>query len=1341
MSDQSDSIDRRAARGSDDDGDFFTVGPPLHAVRTGYLQRDADRELYDSIAAGDDVYLFAPLRSGKTSLIAATTARLRNNGFQVAVLDLVQIGERDAGSDPGRWYYSIAYRLLRQLRIKIDLQAWWQDKSILTSRQRLFEFYLEVLLANTRDPVVIVIDELQAVEDLEVARQLVESITAVNKARVTEPELSRLSFVLSGECDAAKLVPNPELSPFGMMRAVRLENFTREELGPFQSELNLDADRASRALDRIHFWTAGQPYLTQKLSRLLSRLDVGDDVEDAVDLLVQQQFGTRSAVRAERHFAHIHARATADKKLSEATLTTYGRISKGVGVDYEPESQAQRLLITLGLIAPTQEGSLEVTSPLYRLAFTPRWANENLPLHWRGPAAAAALLLLLIAIPFWYTQLLPKPYTRVLTSPSTDLDTAAEAFSNLRSFPGHRDAADRLLANFIRIRASAAVSEGEIARIASMTSSLADEGSFSAELVADFWDRQAHERLQLEDRDGALLATLESLVEPTPERRRLAASLLGADYPFLIGSVSPVDADQAVFDPVNRVLTATSGPQIRQWLVEPGRIDERSVWTATALEVTPLLRRLPVDRPGTVTSVQLTVSMAHRRADDIRARLIAPSGRAAELAIDASRATLDEPLQFRGPALAIFRGEPLSGTWTLSLRDEAPDVAGEFESWTLFLNGRPVVDDLDASVPIPEPLERASDEVWLSADARHAIARTLQSDSVRLWNLAYASPTRTLPIPASERVLAVSADGDRVVTQDGSEVHTWRTGTVGRESSVDVGVAQDVRWLSGNRVLVRRELDTATIFDVYDLATGRRSSRLEVSGEAALSVVNESGSVVAVADYDRAVRLWSLESATVIAQFDLPVQPSSIRLGPGGRTLAASHSGGGFSLWRADRPELPLLTRIGGGESGVAFSDSGGRLIAGGQRQGYQIYRSDDGRAIGAPLDAGPGGFQADLLGFSDDGNIVVTGHADGQVRFWRYPTAASALTPSNARAADGRWWWRDNEDLVANLSPDGQTIAVGDSDGHVHIFGQAEPRTITGSDLDYLGHRQGVVRIVFSPDSRLVASAGLEGSVRVWDVPTGQPRDYVATPGEGAIDAFRFSPSGRYLAALSERRLWMLDTASAETVVDIDLGERHADFSFAADESVFLAAESGQLRQLRPDRLGNWSLANLYQSARPLVRVRAGQVRDRLLLIDDQNVARVYDVANGTLANASLNLPDRVADVLFVANDARVLIRTSRWVHSAAISASGIYWQNAVRLPQLLSGSSLSVESVSAAEPDAPNWRLLMLTRDAGFAEVAEIDFGGEQGVPLNGAPDELLAEWESRLGPAFAEPVSSDR
>src|SRR5210317_1499860 len=112
--DSSNQLPPAASKRTEITGEFFSVGAPLHAVRAGYVRRKADDLLYETVMSGRYAHVLAPDRSGKSSLIAATAARLESKGCKIAILDLQQIGVRDGGSDPGRWYYNVAYRMLRQ---------------------------------------------------------------------------------------------------------------------------------------------------------------------------------------------------------------------------------------------------------------------------------------------------------------------------------------------------------------------------------------------------------------------------------------------------------------------------------------------------------------------------------------------------------------------------------------------------------------------------------------------------------------------------------------------------------------------------------------------------------------------------------------------------------------------------------------------------------------------------------------------------------------------------------------------------------------------------------------------------------------------------------------------------------------------------------------------------------------------------------------------------------------------------------------------------------------------------------------------------------------------------
>ncbi len=615
-------------------GDFFSVGVPLHAVRAGYVRRPADDELYEALIAGRYAHVIAPDRSGKSSLIAGVAARLENNGFKVAVLDLAQIGDREASGDVGRWYYSVAYRLLRQLRIRADLQEWWQDKSILSNRQRLLEFYSELVLGHVAERIVVFIDEVQCIEEQQYGHQLLASVRAAHNARATDPALSRLTFVLLGECDSLGLSGEPGLSPFHITRSIALEDFTRQSLDIFATELDLAADDARIALDRIYYWTAGQPYLTQKLARAVARERIFGDIAGHVDRLVAQQLITRNVVLNEPHLGHMHRRVVSDSKRRDKLLNLYGRIRKGARVPTDLGSPLQRRLIAIGFLKIDADGELAPRNRIYEAVFTARWANENLPNNWRPVAVAAAIVFAIVATPFWYTQLLPRPYVAELTDDATSLAVASDAYLNFRSFPGHTAAAENLYRQLLERRASFAGDLASIDEVVTFARAFDDANRFPQRLLANYWDRQATAAMREERRDDALLATLESLVVSAPQRRARAAALVADDYAQLLASLPAAGRGELVFNPSNLLLTEMRGARVSQWTLQGQALQQREPWTMTALEVTPLVRRVMVDRDGRVGRVGLILNLSHPHSRDLRIKVIAPSGRTVEIELD-----------------------------------------------------------------------------------------------------------------------------------------------------------------------------------------------------------------------------------------------------------------------------------------------------------------------------------------------------------------------------------------------------------------------------------------------------------------------------------------------------------------------------------------------------------------------------------------------------------------------------------------------------------------------------------------------------------------------------------
>ncbi|MDX6718163.1 MAG: hypothetical protein QOJ63_417, partial [Solirubrobacteraceae bacterium] len=138
-------------------------------------------------------------------------------------------------------------------------------------------------------------------------------------------------------------------------------------------------------------------------------------------------------------------------------------------------------------------------------------------------------------------------------------------------------------------------------------------------------------------------------------------------------------------------------------------------------------------------------------------------------------------------------------------------------------------------------------------------------------------------------------------------------------------------------------------------------------------------------------------------------------------------------------------------------------------------------------------------IAFSPDGGTLAAGDSDGTVRLWNPATRKQLARLTGASGAV----------RAVAFSPDGTTVAGGGSDGTVRLWDPA-----TGKRLVRLRGASGAVRAVaFSPDGRTLAAGGGDGAVRLWDPATG--KRLVRLRGAGsAVRAVAFSPDGRTLAA-----------------------------------------------------------------------------------------------------------------------------------------------------------------------------------------------------------------------------------
>ncbi len=1311
--------------------EFFAVGAPLQPLRASYVRRPADEIFFEALLAGRYAHVIAPHQSGKTSLVSATAARLENNGIQVAVLDLAQLGLRDGGADAGRFYYSVAYRILRQLRIRFELQPWWQDKALFSNRQRLHEFYSEVILRQTRKPVVILVDEVQCVEQLPFTDQLLTSIRSAHDARTSDPEFTRLTFALCGECDPSTLVEVAEASPFQVTQSIPLRDFVRDELDLYATELNLPAEAAKEALDRIYFWTSGQPYLTQKLARAVARDGLDDDIAGYVDEIVTQQFTGRAHLTNEPLLNHVHCRVTEDAR-AERLLNLYGRIRKGVEVPTDMGSGLQRRLVALGLLTITDNGELAVRNRIFGDVFTARWANENLPLRWRVPAIAALVFLAFLAVPFWYTQLLPGAYVDALTNEATDLDSAEVAWRNFRSFPGHTGTADNLYRHYLGAQATRAGTLEMIDAVALRATELPGTGDLPTALVAGFHDRAVLDAVRYEERDRALLSSLQSLVLPTPERRRRAARLIGSDMPSLVTTLVAPPSGERFYDSLEQIVSDIDGAAVRQWQLAGNDIREVEPWSITALEVSPLVRRIIVDQEGTVSRARLSLSISHGRHADLRIKLIAPSGKTIEIDTGRERSSIVDDIRIPAASLAELRGESLTGTWSLTFRDEALGVAGHLGGWSLTLNSQALVEDFQRGLDIPDPVEVEATNVWVSDDGRYAVARATQSDSARIWDLAFRRPVRAIAVNQGETLLGLDNGARHLVTATPESVNAWDVTTGDRTASLAIASAALAGELSadGRHLLMTYPGDAATTFELWSLESLEKLASLEVSGPPALVSLDADSRRLAVADFDRSVRIWNLDSGELAAQVNLPQQPSEIRLAAGGRSLGAVHGTSGLSLWSLSPSARPLFKLAGNGNWDLSFAPSGLVMAAGRPATGFQIYDAVTGARIGDAL--GLGAEPAAPLAFSGDESTLMTGAAGGALRFWRV-TARSAPEAAGGNVDAS---WLNDPGAVVTSTADARKFLVGDRDGHLHVIPRAmDPVTLSkvaAEEVAFLGHSAPVSHIAVDTEGLWAATAATDGTVRAWSLADGLPRPWVSELVSNASD-LSFSPDGRLIAALESAAsgaVQFIDRTTGEVVYRFTHATSLLSFCFVGNDVLYVGGADGSLHRIQLAPGGNADVRQVWKGDVAVTSLARVPKSGQLIVVDADNLARVLSIADGETARLAVVLPSAVREVAVAPTGSRVLFRTDRWLHAAILGRDGLAWRDAALVPPAAAGRRISFELSKSSGRRYGTPALLVPTGTA-FATVPVFDGEGEPGV--FGTRKELVTGWSRRLGVPF--------
>jgi WD40 repeat protein/DNA-binding SARP family transcriptional activator len=299
---------------------------------------------------------------------------------------------------------------------------------------------------------------------------------------------------------------------------------------------------------------------------------------------------------------------------------------------------------------------------------------------------------------------------------------------------------------------------------------------------------------------------------------------------------------------------------------------------------------------------------------------------------------------------------------------------------------------------------------------------------------------------------------------------------------------------------------------VVDLRTGaQRPMGRRATGRVIAVAFSHDGSVLATGSDDGSVAVWDVSAGTLRETFGGHAAAAfGLLFSPDGSTLYSGSTDGSEIAWdvhgerRLGRPFRfaphpapgigPHAPPAPGAATAVAVSPDGSLFVTSPGPDRVTLWRADD-QSVVASL-RGPCG-NLDSLAFSHDGRLIAaTGDADRTV-VWnvRTRTIERLLGPQGPMGASG-----------VNVSYDDRMVATAGVDGYLRVYDLATGRSVVRQKT--AGTLQDVD---FSSDGKWIAAAGLPGDIVIWNLRRGVlERTIHHTTG---ILSIRFSGDGRQIA------------------------------------------------------------------------------------------------------------------------------------------------------------------------------------------------------------------------------------
>ena len=1152
----------------------YRVGGSLATSDPTYVERQADTTLYNALLNHEFCYVLTSRQMGKSSLRLRIKDRLQKAGRGCcASIDMSRIGNENI--TPSQWYQGIVFDLLRNFGLthQIDLPSWWAKQGEISPLQKLSQFIETILFIYLpEDPIYIFIDEIDSVKGLNFpVDDFFTLIRFCYNQRAENLAYTRLTWVLFGAATPMDLIADPQRTPFNIGQSIDLSSFSWSEAQPLTQGLVDIGPNPGLGLQAILSWTGGQPFLTQKLCRLVVQAEERVGGVGEWGRVVERVVRSRIIENWEDQDEPEHLRTIRNRLLSEPQRSgrllgfyqtllnpaTWRENSWADDINANRTWEQTELLLS-GLIV-NRQNRLQVANRIYATIFNPDWIEQALARQRPYSAAIAA----------WRTSNC-QDESRLLRGQSLEEAQTWAVGKSLSDL------------DYQFLAASQALNQQAV-----------------------------QQALTVAEARNCILMTAQRQATRTIRRSQIiiaACSAVGIALLGMAGALAIQAAKQKQRATINEITSLNMAAEAFLNTDQPLNALLSSMRAALKLQAaswaqtstTPVTQAMHLQTLETLQQMASEVKQQNSLADhtsSVRGVEFSPEGQLIATTSYDQTVKLWRP---DGELLTTFTDHQ-GPVWSVSFSPNGQIIASASSDQTVLL-WRP-----DGA--LLHTLNGHTDKVWgvaWSPDGNQ-IASVSADQTIRLWRpdgalikiltghtgevwgitwspdgriLASASADRTVRLWSREGVLlqtltghgaevnsvSFSADGQKLAS--GSYDHTIRIWSRGGELLKTLTghgeKVYSVRFSPDGDQLASSSLDKTIRLWRLEHSAGV-SNGLEVFHDATLTghtsqvfglSFSPDGKTLASTGFDQTTKLWRLENPLRRTLVGHRESVRGVNFWPNGHILATAGWDATIKFWRLDGVLLKTLTGNLGQVYDVKISPDGDRIAAVSKNKLGWIWDSS-GLLLATLRDHSDSLLSA---AWSPDGQTLATTSADHTIKLWTRDGRLMKTITGHINEVWGVDW-----------SPDGALLATASADQTIKLW---TPNGVLRQTL--VGHQATVSDVSFSPDGQILASSGWDQTINLWNRSGELLR--TLTGHRDRVWSVSFSPDGQQLASASSDqtiKLWRRDGTPIITLVGHQDGV--VDVSFSPDGALLASASlDKQLMLWNLEHLSGQLLDNL---------------------------------------------------------------------------------------------------------------------------------------------------------------------